>query len=314
MPKEPTEVLSFWGGVPLSASEAVLLSSVDALKDKPHTMVVHLQGERQKVRSIEWSAISSCRAVVPEDEIVVLGLEGQVYRFARGQWSEEPTFAEKTRPDKFGPLLDIRAIGGQAFAAGYGRQVYRRLGPNRWEIVDHTIPGEKAGQRNPVSAFESIDGFDQSDLYAAGTKGQIWHFDGHRWKALASPTNVHLMALICASDGFAYACGQMGILLRGREAHWEVIHVESGMGHLWDICEFHGRIFCVSYGILFEWQNGELEPVPFPDYDSLQGGIPMSFFKLAVCEDCLWSIGEKDVITFDGREWTRVLPRSQSSS
>src|SRR5262249_35020817 len=99
-----------------------------------------------------------------------------------------------------------------------------------------------------------------------------------------------------------------------RESHWEVIHEDPGIRFLWDICEFHGRIFCNSYGILFELQNGKLEPVPFPDYDSLQGGIPMSFFKLAVCEASLWSIGEKDVITFDGREWTRVLPRSQSSS
>jgi hypothetical protein len=164
-----------------------------------------------------------------------------------------------------------------------------------------------------VSAFESVDGFAQSDVYAVGTNGQIWHFDGSLWKAMTSPTNLRLTAAICASDGFVYACGQMGILLRGREARWDVIYEDPGLGYWWDICEYDHRIFCASSGILYELKDGELEAVPFPDYESLEGGIPFSFFKLAVCQDCLWSIGSKDVITFNGRQWARVFPRRQPS-
>jgi hypothetical protein len=313
MAKEPTELLSFWGGIPLSATEAVLLSSLDTQKDVPHTMVVHIQGDRQNVRSLSWNAVSSCRTERPE-EVLIVGLEGQIYRYAGDQWSEEPPIPAETRSDKFGPLLGTRAIGGRAFATGYRRQVYLRSGPGRWEIIDGTIPGEKRDDKNPVPAFESIDGFGPNDLYVVGNRGQIWHFDGAAWMALASPTNVQLMSVLCASNGAVYACGQLGIVIRGRDNLWEVIHDDPGAGYLWDIHEFQGRIFCVSHGILYELKDGDLAPLPLPDYPSLDGGIPVSFYKLATCRDCLWSIGAKDVITFDGQEWKRVLPRVRQSS
>jgi len=301
-----TELLSFWGGTLVQRNEAFLIGGLDEQRDEPHTIVIRLQVEGRTAKALNWAARSICHSTVPIDEIVVLGLDGEVFSFSNDEFVEEPLFAAKQRTDKTGRLLVVRSIGGRAFAAGYGRQVYRRIGRQQWQSIDMSIPGRQSGQVEVVG-FESIDGFDENDIYAVGIKGEIWHFDGQTWRQIMSPTNLRLTGVTCAADGNVYACGQFGILLRGRGDQWEVLHEDMDIRYLWDVCWFEGVLYCASSDILYEAIDGQFGPVPFADGEPIEGGIPTTFFRFSVIDDLLWSIGEKDIVAFNGNSWTRVI-------
>jgi hypothetical protein len=232
---------------------------------------------------------------VPKEQLVAIGSNGDVVVVGQGEWKEEHVFGKSKEADSSWEFSEVREIAGKAYAVDMDRRVFRRDKPGVWTILNAGLP--EAGDED---GLESIHGFSEDDLYAVGWEGQIWHYNGKKWRPVDSPTNVLLNSVVCAGDGYVYACGLAGILLRGKGTQWKAIEQEDVELDLWDVEWFDGKLYVSTMQFLYTLEGDGLELVEFDD------DIPKTCYHLSTRDGVLWSIGAKDVMEFDGKEWTRI--------
>jgi hypothetical protein len=289
-------------GVIKNKELSYLLATNDELvqQDIPHTRLLFRHKGRWGAKDLEWLACSVTVSRVPSDRTLTLGQLGEVFAAGGGQSREEADVFSASQSPKRGPLREVRALaGGQAYAVGTCRQAYSYLGPDKWVCIDQTaqVPGRDITE----TSFESIDGFGENEIYTVGWEGEIWKYDGHTWRQIDTPTNLALYKLVCAADGNAYACGQLGLLLRGRHDKWEVIDHGVTSEDFWGLAWFNDRLYVASTNFLYELRKADLNLVDFGD------AVPNSCYHLSTADNIMWSIGAKDVVEFDGKAWTTIL-------
>ncbi|KFE96917.1 hypothetical protein IX38_22630 [Chryseobacterium luteum] len=237
--------------------------------------------------TVPWLACSGTVCHVPAERYLVLGTDGSVRASGGGVIREEASITScGIDPRKRGPLREIRGIAkGRAYAVGTCRQAYVRDGEDQWRCIDESA---QVGDI-PITdtSFESIDGFSEQEIYTVGWEGEIWKYDGSVFSQQNSPTGLALYKVRCAPDGFVYACGQLGTLLRGRNDQWELIEHDSTKKS--------------STSFVYRLEDGKLLPVDFGD------DIPRTCYHLSAADGIMWSIGAKDVMEFDGSDWKRCL-------
>ncbi|MCE9529813.1 MAG: hypothetical protein K8T89_01530 [Planctomycetes bacterium] len=236
----------------------------------------------------------------PIEQGIFVGESGKVFAMGSNDQHEETIGTGKDSPKGRGPLRCARAIDGKIYAAGMDRQVYLRQDRNQWAAIDLGARPRKMNE-DEIIGFEGIDGFGPKDLYAVGWNGEIWQYKGKRWKRIDSPTNVILTNVCCAGNGKVYACGRVGMLLRGRDDDWEVIAHESTEQDFWGIAWYNDRLYLASMHAVFTLEDDDSLKVV--DFDN---DVPDTYYHLSAGDGMLWSIGPKDVMAFDGKEWDRI--------
>ena len=267
-----------------------------ALKDRKldrksvaHTRLVSIDGgEVATVKDLNWAAAGICVVKKPTEKLIAVSEEGAIFTYVGGSAT-----IEEIIPRPF-QLRFCGAIAGVAYACGMKRQVYARRDEGRWTPM-HAPEGD--GKK--VAGFEAIAGVDSEDIYAVGWEGEIWQFAKNRWIQRASPANVVLTGACCAPDGNVYVCGQNGILMKGRDDDWDVLEQEEIEDDFWDIRWFNGRLYVASMSALYVLDGGQLMPVDFGEDG------PRSFYKLTDADGILWSVGQENLFSYDGRKWTR---------
>jgi hypothetical protein len=171
--------------------------------------------------------------------------------------------------------------------------VYRLDQPTAWTRADNGLP-ESFGAT-------AIDGFSSEEIYAAGYAGALWRFDGKKWKRQELPTNVHLHSVRCAKDGKVYVAGRKGTLIVGRKDKWDIIVNQALKDTLWDLEWFEGKLYVSALSGVYELSNESIELVDFGNEK------PKTFYHLSAGKGVMWSIGEKDIVSFDGEKWTRII-------
>ncbi|OEZ88671.1 hypothetical protein JAB6_07120 [Janthinobacterium sp. HH104] len=250
--------------------------------------------------TVPWLACSGTVCHVPAERYLALGTDGSVEASGGGTVLEESIASCGADPKKRGPLREIRGIAnGRAYAVGTCRQAYVREGEDQWRCIDQSA---QVGD-TPITdtSFESIDGYSEQEIYTVGWEGEIWQYDGALFTRQNSPTQLALHKVRCAPDGFVYACGQLGTLLRGRHDQWEMIEHESTQEDLWGMEVFNGQLYVSSTHCVYRLEDGKLRPVDFGD------DVPLTCYHLSAADGIMWSIGAKDVMQFDGSTWTRCL-------
>ncbi len=119
----------------------------------------------------------------------------------------------------------IRKIGSHLYTAANSRVVHRRDAQGNWTFISHGAYGNDLDTFGGAidGGFKDIDGFSETDIYAAGGKGHVWHYDGNTWKRIDIPTNADIYCLICASDGYVYIGGSRHLMLRGRAINGKLL-------------------------------------------------------------------------------------------
>ncbi|WP_326764264.1 hypothetical protein OG978_06475 [Streptomyces sp. NBC_01591] len=295
--------LSIGTGVVRYSDLSYLIIANDAAVSEGYTdsLLFSLDRGNWGAGTVEWLACSGTVCHVPTERYLVLGTDGSVQASGGGAVKEEASIAScGVDPRKRGPLREVRGIAkGRAYAVGTCRQAYVRDGEDQWKCIDQSA---QVGD-TPITdtSFESIDGFSEQEIYTVGWEGEIWKYDGSFFTQQNSPTNLALYKVRCASDGFAYACGQLGTLLRGRDDQWEVIEHESTKEDLWGMEVFDGQLYVSSTHFVYRLEDGKLKPVDFGD------DVPQTCYHLSAADGIMWSIGPKDVMEFDGSNWKRSL-------
>ena len=273
-------------------SELVYLAMQDRKlhkKSVPHTRIGGIyQGQVVGAADLAWRAAAMCVVRKPSEKLVVVSESGEVFTYVGGVESAERLDQDVRQ------IRGCSTIAGMAYACGMSRQVYRRAAEGKW-----TPMHAPADEGDEITGFEAIDGFSEQDLYAVGWQGEVWHCAKGRWERQSSPVNIILSAVCAAGDKLVYACGQSGTLIRGRAGAWEQINTDGVVDDLWDVRWFEGKLYVASMSTLYVLFPDGLHPVDFGKE------APRSCYKLTDAQGVLWSVGQENVFSFDGKAWTR---------
>jgi hypothetical protein len=296
-----TSDFTFTRGAVRTKEIGYLIAVNDKLAEKktPFSLLItFFKGQWYHIE-LKWACTGACVVKVPKEQGVAIGGDGDAY--VTGQKDDHPEEVRdgKISPENRGTLQCVRAIEGKAYAAGMDRQVYRRDAPNKWVCIDESMRPPKESKE--VLGFEGIDGFSEKEIYAVGWKGEIWMYDGKKWKQIDSPTNLVLTGVCCAGDGNVYATGRRGLLLKGRKNKWQVIKHDSTKQDLWGMAWYNDELYLSSLEQVFVLRKDELEPIVIAEDKP-----KVSCYHLSAADGVLWSIGPKDVMAFDGKDWTRI--------
>lgn len=242
------------------------------------------------------------------EEFVVADLHGSV--IAYGDWGgglkvnvEKPgvdTSWDEGRQRAGIPRL--KRVNGAIFAVALDRLLLERKGPSQWNALDGLErPKERLIEStNPLSfGFNDMDAFGPADMYAAGGKGDVWHFDGKSWRRRDFPSNEWLHTICCAGDGNVYITGKMGSMWQGRGDKWKKLADDVFSVPFNDSVWFAGKLWCSSdYGLYVLGQRG----LKLAEVDS---DVQLTARRLDVSPDGsrLLSCGNHGASVFDGRTW-----------
>lgn len=246
--------------------------------------------------TFNFSAHAACEIREPRPAIVMVASQGEFCVSSSGGIEYGNIFI-KSQPgsndERFGSFRSVANVAGRAHAVGLRGMVYRLDEWVRWTRIDEGLPR--------IFDIEAIHGFEDAELYAVGQRGLMWERTPKKWERRETPTNVHLNAVICAADGTVYVGGCKGVLLRGRHDAWTVIEHEAFTNDIWDLEWFEDKLYVSTQAGVYRLNKEQLERVDFGE------DAPQSTHWLSAAEGVLWSIGQRDVMSFDGRRWTRVV-------
>jgi len=152
----------------------------------------------------------------------------------------------------------IKCIDDYAYSVGRARSIYKRTDLGKWVKLDNGFPDEESSFN---IGFYDMDGFSETDMYAVGGKGDIWHYDGTTWMQEGFPSNMQLNTVTCAGDGYVYVSGMGGTLWRGRNSTWEHLYDGSYTIPWNDVLWFENKLWLASDYMLRIWNGKELLPV-----------------------------------------------------
>lgn len=207
-------------------------------------------------------------------------------------------------------------IDGEAYMYGVLHKVFKRTGIHQW--IDLTDPNqhpnlfkelkkmkEERGNYGLASVgFSAMDGFSSADIYAGGEKGDVWHYNGEKWRRIDVPANFFIHTITCAEDGKVYMAGYTGGILVGREDSWKLLD-ESGGKIFGSSAYFNGVMYFSGDSGLHYLKDEKLKAYKFPKDSpsiySYKGGC------VASSKDTLLVCSEQEALVFDGVEWKEII-------
>lgn len=205
---------------------------------------------------------------------------------------------EKIAPGRFVATKRLKCINGHAYAVGIGRSVFKRVDVGSWIPVENGFPDVEVTESH---GFNDIDAFSESDMYAVGGHGDVWHYDGATWTQLGFPSNVQLATVTCATDGNVYISGEGGSLWAGVGSTWKQLY-KGTSSILWnDAVWFQDRLWLASDYQLRQWNGKALVPVAHESNPVLISG------HMDAYEGVLAIASPNEVLLFDGSAWRTLV-------
>ncbi|UOD30530.1 hypothetical protein INH39_01910 [Massilia violaceinigra] len=201
----------------------------------------------------------------PREQLVGIEKDGNVYVVGGGTAEWEDSLGDWTDGGmRRGSIVKSRTIDGHVYMVGGGRTVGVRKDRNDAVPLMQQLPFDHDKDWQ-VAGFEDIDGFNASDIYCVGGKGDVWHFDGASWTQVDFPSTISLRSVCCAGDGNVYISGHGGTTFKGRGQTWRQLFEGQLTIPFNDVVWFDNRVWCTSeYGL---WNISD-EKLEVADVDS----------------------------------------------
>jgi hypothetical protein len=232
--------------------------------------------------------------------VLSLGMNGEAIVNEAGGVHREKLDDGEDSPNSLRTMHSARCIGSHFYAVGMRRQVFcRDISGAPWRRIDSGVFVPDSSKE--IAGFLSIDGFDDKEIYAVGYSGEIWLFDGKSWNQQSSPTNARLECVRCQADGTVLISGEAGMVLRGRRDIWTVLEQDLTDETLLSHATLGTKTkFATDAGVLIEYDGKEFSPVKMPE----KRQITTSF--LDSNSEQILSVGEEDILIFNGRTWSSL--------
>lgn len=240
--------------------------------------------------------VTGCECYIPEERWIFATVEGDVIAIGGGGNIVEKKLpiSEKSR------ITHLRCIDKKAYAVTSMREAYRRDNANEWTNL--SVPITNSDKSNLFSiGFDAIDGFSANDIYACGSDGDAWHYNGEIWRRLDLPTNTMISDMVCGGDGSVYIICWDGLILKGRDEQWELIK-QNTAEQLDAVAWFKGYAYIATWNRLYKLVDNKLVGVPFEN-----GYNQSSCGHLAAGYGHLISAGAKEAHIFDGKKWETIF-------
>jgi hypothetical protein len=246
---------------------------------------------------------------VPIPSYVAVDNRGHVFGYDKDRDGEESDLPQTTEGSKLAVVpTQVLRIGQSLYSVARPRRMYKRLGIDQWQdlTVNLKLPKDvdKPGNGSKYM-WKSADGFSETDIYAVGGWGDVFHFDGKKWKQLAFPSNELLVNVCCAGDGNVYIGGNMGSLYVGRENTWTKLGGSSFSVPWKDIAWFAGRLWCGSDYGLWELDGKKLSRSKAPADVLLTSGA----IDISPDGQHMLTAGPDGASLYDGKEWQVLFSR-----
>lgn len=256
-------------------------------------------GNPWSIYLMEWMPVRLAMFDEPSICTFALGGDGTI-GFGSGNYIEENINDSITGPKGRGPLKELHKIGNHLYSAGMGRQFYKRLGENNWK----TLEPQQILELGLIDGcgFTSIDGVDESDIWAVGYKGEIWNRKDRKWRQIVSPTNVTLHKIRMITSNLGYASGKKGVILRYQNGCWEAMSNIIGAEDIWGLEWFEGKLYAASSENLYVLTDDDIfKPLHIPKLSS--------FGHLHAADGVLWSFGAMQLCwSADAQHWQEETP------
>jgi hypothetical protein len=269
----------------------LLEDPVLAERDVPHTTAAIWQPSKEWIRaSLDYNGISiaATRGDPGVRKVVIVGNTGKCTVIAGGKVTTGVIKDEDA-------LASVNYVHDSVIAVGILGGIYRMNHANSWEdLTDEDVDENLSA----VCAHPS------GGLLVSGWRGMVALYSGGKVERIQSGTNVILTDIICDEDGEIVACGQRGTIIRGNKDSLRPLELAGITDDFWSIAKFQGVVYVSSITAIYMLvDDNALELVKFDGEE-----IPTSFYHLATYEDSLMlSVGQKDAVLFDGKEWIRIL-------
>ena len=191
---------------------------------------------------------------------------------------------------------NAKIIDGHVYTVSNLREVFKYSG-DQWNQLKEGIDdfGFKIGKSY---GFRDIDGFAEDDIYAAGGKADLWHWNGQKWTQQELPTNASLRMICCGEDGLVYIPTNRNTILCGRDNNWEIIKDNIPETYFESIVWYKDRVYVSTSYMLCQIQDKKVTRVDdFPFYAT---------GSLAVGDGIMVAALGNEVAVYDGETWTDI--------
>ena len=240
-------------------------------------------------------------SIYPKEQFVGVDMGGSVYAAGSGEGGIEDSFVSwADEGPQRGAIIKLRTIDGHVYAAGGNRTVLRRDGKNDWHGFTSDLPTADEDDEDADSfgeGFQDIDGFSAKDIYCVGGDGDVWHFNGKKWKRLAFPSNMSLESVCCAGDGYVYIGAQEGNVFKGKGDSWKRIYKGDLTLPFKDMVWHQGKVWCTSDYGLWEIESDKLKKSKAPNEVRACAG------NLSVGDGVMLLAGIFGAALHDGKDW-----------
>jgi hypothetical protein len=281
---------------------AVIAASEEMENEEiPHGFLAVLKDKAWKVfvEDIDIISITAGKGTLAR-HVAYLATDGRLAINEPNGAHYEQVHKGKNGPGIMRPMNEIRVVGDYFVAVGMRRQAYRRKilkGP--WARFDEGVLLDEKSLE--IAGFLSVDGTSDKELYAVGYHGEIWMYNAKTWQQLNSPVKTRLECVRCGADGSVLICGENGVVLKGNQKQWQLVDSKGIKDTFTSAAQFKGQWYVTDEegGLYIVKEDGLYAE---PDFAKLKA----STGRLSTTEAALLSIGETDIILFDGKKWTRL--------
>lgn len=260
---------------------------------------------------VEWEAKALAFSIRPSPHLLIVGPFGDAKVLCPNGVFEAELKSLPDGPLVHGPLTDARTIGEHIYVSGIHRQLYRRecksaVSQGTWVRCDSglVVPSPS----NAILGITSVDGFDESEMYAVGWQGEIWHGKPNNWSCIEPFTNLKFERVVCGPNGSVYALGQAGLIAKGRGDKWSVIDQGLTTDNFWGAEWFLDSLWLCTRRKLYRLHVDDT-------LTEVTTGLPngADFGWLSSDEEQLWSFGGTTLMySFDGVSWSQVVLETSS--